>query len=177
MPGLPDPRAMISRDGCVLIDRTVLTTLQATAEDARFRHEVGGVLIGFQRPPHLHICGASTPQARDRASPLHFHRSPEGHQDFAEAAWRRSGGHITYLGEWHSHPQDRPVPSSIDRGSWARTRHLQGRPLVFLIVGHEDLWLSVQPSSGRAKPWTLVEEDDTACLYARHGLKSRVAKA
>lgn len=175
MPGLPDPRAMIF-DGCVLIDRTVLRTVQTTAQDAGFRHEVGGVLIGFQRPPHLHICGASAPYAGDRASPVCFHRSPEGHQAFAESVWRRSGGHITYLGEWHSHPQDRPAPSSIDRGSWVRTRRLQGRPLVFLIVGREDLWLSVQPASGRAERWKLIEQDETACLYARHGLKSRVAK-
>lgn len=163
-------------EGCLLIDRSVLETLRTTAETARFRHEVGGVLIGFQRPPHLHICGASTPQAQDRASPVRFHRSPEGHQAFADAAWRRSGGHVTYLGEWHSHPQDRPLPSPIDRHSWTQTRRLQDRPLVFLIVGREDLWVSVQPASGRAEPWTLIEQDETACLYARHGLKSRIAR-
>lgn len=79
---------------------------------------------------------------------------------------------MTYLGEWHSHPQDRPHPSAIDRGSWARTRRLHNRPLVFLIVGRTDVWLSVQPAGGPAEPWTLIDQDETGCLFAPHGMKS-----
>lgn len=157
---------------CVLIDRAVLSTTRTTAVDAGFRHEVGGVLIGLQRHPHLHVCEASMPQPADRASPSRFRRSPLGHQAFAAAAWRRSGGHMTYLGEWHSHPQDKPLPSSIDRGSWARTRRLHQRPLVFLIVGRTDIWLTVQSAHGLAEPWTLVDEDETGCLFAPRRMKS-----
>lgn len=64
------------------------------------------------------------------------------------------------------------MPSSIDRGSWARTRRLHRRPLVFLIVGREALWVSVEPASGPAEPWTLVDQDEAGCLFALRGLKS-----
>lgn len=156
----------------MLIDRSVVTTVRSAAENAGFRHEVGGVLLGLQRQPHLHVCEASTPKRADRASPTRFWRSPVGHQAFADAAWRRSGGHVTYLGEWHSHSQDNPLPSAIDRGSWAKTRHLHRRPLVFLIVGRAELWLSVEPAAGAAEAWTLVDQDEAGCLFAPRGMKA-----
>ena len=30
--------------------------------------------------------------------------------------WHESNGIENYLGEWHSHPENRPTPSHIDRG-------------------------------------------------------------
>ncbi|PLR21923.1 hypothetical protein SGCZBJ_20375 [Caulobacter zeae] len=150
----------------VLVDRAALAKVRGLAGRSRFEMETGGVLVGCRRGGYLHVTDASAPQASDRASPFRFWRSPQGHQAFAEAAWRKSRGHVSYIGEWHSHPEDEPSPSSIDRQSWATTFASHQRPLVFVIVGRQGLWLSVQSSSASAKALIVREDDGTGQLFS-----------
>jgi integrative and conjugative element protein (TIGR02256 family) len=148
----------------LLIDRTVLDHMRESARASGFRHEVGGVLLGSRRGPHLHISQATTPQAQDRSSWARFWRSPAGHQEIAQRAWKRSGGRIGYLGEWHSHPQRHPLPSSLDRSSWSSTTATHGVPLAFVIVGIESVWASIEPGKGRR--WGIVQDDEAGVLFA-----------
>jgi integrative and conjugative element protein (TIGR02256 family) len=150
----------------LLVDRSVLDITGAKARAEGFNREVGGVLIGYRRGSYLHVSGASVPQVRDHSSRFRFHRLPDGHQAFVDAAWRRSKGHEAYLGEWHSHPENLPTPSGVDRASWATTLARHGRPLVFLIVGRTGLWLSVAPVRGPLTSWRQIEEDADGGLFA-----------
>ena len=159
----------------VLMDQQVLAKVRAIADQSFYRQEVGGILIGCRRASYIHVIDASSPQPQDRASPVRFWRSPIGHQAFATAAWRRSKGHVGYLGEWHSHAEAHPSPSAIDRGSWAKTYRLHQRPLVNLIVGQETIWISIQTSSAPAPALMVVDADDKGQLFAasRHGAPLR----
>lgn len=157
---------MIDNPAGVLVDQRVLAKVREIADRSSYRHEVGGILIGCRRGSYLHVVDASSPQPRDRASPVRFWRSPIGHQAFAAAAWRRSKGHVGYLGEWHSHAEDHPSPSTIDRGSWSKTYRLHQRPLVNLIVGQKTIWISVQTSSAPAAALMVVEADADGQLFA-----------
>jgi integrative and conjugative element protein (TIGR02256 family) len=54
-----------------------------------------------------------------------------------DRAWRQSGGTCTYLGEWHTHPEQHPTPSGIDWQNWQRKLLVDRftEPIFFVIVG------------------------------------------
>lgn len=160
-------RLSLTFTGLVLLDRMVIARIRDTAAATQFRHEVGGVLVGSRRGPHFHIRDASLPQTSDRASPVRFWRRPDGHQEFVDSAWHKSKGHVIYLGEWHSHPEAVPTPSTIDRSSWASTVRTHGRPMVFVIVGTSGLWLTVEPSQSPSQAWLIADEDRDGILFRR----------
>ena len=51
-----------------------------------------------------------------------FARSDPSHQKAAEAAWLASGGTITFVGEWHTHPTGILTPSPRDFVTYARSK-------------------------------------------------------
>lgn len=107
--------------------------------------EAGGVLLGKRRGKHLEVLLASEPMRNDRRAQFMFEREAEGHLAFAKAAWRAGGGAVDYVGEWHTHPQRIPVPSSIDRSEWRKL--VYDRPvdssLVTVVVGTAALHLEL----------------------------------
>lgn len=99
--------------------------------------EAGGILLGKRRGRHLEVLMATEPMLTDRRLPYFFTREEHGHGEAAKLAWQASGGLVDYLGEWHTHPQRIPVPSSVDRSEWRKlsvTRAEQS-PLVVVVVG------------------------------------------
>lgn len=106
--------------------------------------EAGGVLLG------RHIVGCrdivldevTTPLQEDRRRHLAFHRSQTGHQKVIDARWLDSRGTCHYLGEWHTHPETSPTPSSVDLADWRRRLRVdqfEGDSLLFIIVGTREL--------------------------------------
>ena len=52
-----------------------------------------------------------------------------------------SGRILTFVGEWHTHPESFPTPSSIDLNTWrAVTRKNLAGSTVFLIRGYNGWW-------------------------------------
>jgi integrative and conjugative element protein (TIGR02256 family) len=73
---------------------------------------------------------------KDARTRFGFVRRDPGHQRAAATAWRASGRTVNFVGEWHTHPEDRPRPSNIDRNTWAeQMRKRQHDALIFLIAG------------------------------------------
>lgn len=103
--------------------------------------EAGGLLLGTVHGEHLLIKQATTPTPRDRRFRALFERMPFGHATIASMLWAQSSGQVRYLGEWHTHSQDSPTPSELDRSEWRRLsrRRSDGRPLLAVIVGRADL--------------------------------------
>jgi integrative and conjugative element protein (TIGR02256 family) len=58
--------------------------------------------------------------------------------------WRDSGRTVTFVGEWHTHPEAVPSPSSLDRNTWRgiARKHKIG-PLVFVIRGISGWWFGL----------------------------------
>ena len=77
-----------------------------------------------------------------------FERTPLGHASIALARWRASHGTVRYLGEWHTHPEDQPTPSSLDRSEWHRLakERKDERPLLAVIVGRKVLHVEMIPA-------------------------------
>lgn len=79
----------------------------------------------------------TTPQDSDRRSRFGFFRSKK-HEVLAHERWREQRNTTAYLGLWHTHPQEDPIPSSVDRTDWQQAvlqDTFDGDRLFFPIVG------------------------------------------
>ena len=54
---------------------------------------------------------------------------------------RNSHGEISYLGEWHTHPEDFPKPSIVDKQEWNNIKSKRKYPIFFLIIGRKDFYI------------------------------------
>lgn len=103
--------------------------------------EAGGILLGHVRGIHLEILEATVPTPKDRRLKYFFERLLHGHQGIAERRWRDSDGLVRYVGEWHTHPEDHPMPSGLDINEWKKlaAARRDGRPMLATIVGRASL--------------------------------------
>lgn len=106
--------------------------------------EAGGVLIGEKRERGVTVTDATAPQPTDKGSRFRFNRREIGHQQLVDAAWNESGRSKSYLGEWHSHPEQHPNPSFVDRAGWAARSIGTNGPIVVVIVGQSQLYVGMQ---------------------------------
>lgn len=126
-------------DELVVIAAKVMTQLLSFRQLSPESHEAAGVLIGERRGIHLVIHDLSVPGKGDKRTRFSVDRCGPHHQEAVDAAFYRSEGTLQYLGEWHTHPEDYPHPSSRDKRSWQS--NLTGpAPVVLIIVGKKALW-------------------------------------
>lgn len=121
--------------------------------------EAGGLLLGSVHGAHMLIEQATVPTAWDKRFRCLFERMPFGHEAIALSRWTASQGTVRYLGEWHTHPEDYPRPSGLDRSEWNRlsAKRRDKRPMLSVIVGRKDLYVELVPSTGRGSVFTPVE--------------------
>lgn len=124
--------------------------------------EAGGILLGHVRGPHLEIIEATEPTFWDRRFRFLFERSSRRHHAIAKRRWADSGGLIRYIGEWHTHPQVYPRPSSTDVHEWQvlAADRTDGRALLALIVGYEDLYVEYMHANGVRQPLRHATEQE-----------------
>lgn len=135
----PDNRTLVYLNESV---RKVLSQhIQRTSSDA----ESGGILLGHVRGPHLEIIEATCPSPCDERYRFLFVRMQDVHNELADRRWRNSDGTVRYIGEWHTHPEDYPSPSALDRREWINLalKRKDQRPLLALIVGREGMYLEL----------------------------------
>nr|WP_110020727.1 Mov34/MPN/PAD-1 family protein [Plasticicumulans acidivorans] len=121
--------------------------------------EAGGLLLGSVHGVHMLIEQATIPTILDKRFRYLFERMPFGHEAIALARWGTSQGTIRYLGEWHTHPEDTPHPSGLDRSEWNRlsVKRLDQRPMLAVIVGKKTLYIELVPCSGHGSVFFPVE--------------------
>lgn len=126
--------------GLLVIMPTPLKKMLAYRQLGCFSTEAAGVLIGERRGPHMVVHEISEPGPGDIRRRCFVDRRGPHHQIAVDEAFISSSGMLQYLGEWHTHPEDSPSPSSTDLGSWQR--HLIGghEKMVLLIVGRKEIW-------------------------------------
>lgn len=111
------------------------------------KYESGGMLIGsiLIDGKTIEINDCTEPIKEDKCTRYGFYRSDK-HNKFLEAKWIQSKFKKMYFGEWHTHPQEIPIPSYIDKRSWKRLikESITDSPiLIFLIVGEKaiEIWV------------------------------------
>lgn len=105
--------------------------------------EAGGIFLGNYRGPHIEITDVTEPLRKDVRAKYRFDRKDPGHQLAAKSAWEISMKTTTFTGEWHTHPEDVPTPSSIDLRTWKSLTANSIAPLVFIILGWSDNWYGI----------------------------------
>lgn len=117
--------------------------MRAFAQHGRFDTEAGGVLLGrhLLESRDVVVDEVTTPQGADRRGRVSFFRS-KAHEKLVRARWMVSGNTTAYLGLWHTHPEDDPTPSSVDRRDWEQAVSVdtyEGDRLYFPIIGTEKM--------------------------------------
>jgi len=127
----------------------LLVRREVTELVGRFRQlhdddpEAGGILLGIRKEGgHIEVVSATEPAAGDNRKRYFFFRDSKGHKEKADEAWAASNGYCHYLGEWHSHAEDHPSPSCLDRFEWIKlANQVKPIPLVMVIVGRRGMWV------------------------------------
>lgn len=155
-------------DSLVLVERSVLDPICATARCASPALEAGGILLGYRKGEHIQVMTATHPAALDERRRYSFFRRDPSHQAAASLAWKRSGHTMDWVGEWHSHLEPRPAPSSVDLATWSKQVRHRRQVMAYIIVGTSDLWLGLL-HWGRKAPVVLqvVEAGATTTLFGR----------
>lgn len=91
-----------------------LEILERFTQYNRKAPESGGIILGKLINGQINILKLSVPTPLDRASRMNFERSKIGAQIIIDYEFYNSNGQLTYLGEWHTHPEEHPTPSSTD---------------------------------------------------------------
>jgi len=128
----------------VAIHASVLSNIRKYSLPAERSTEAGGIFIGAYRSRHIEIVRCTVPMANDIRRRFSFDRADYQHQADALAAWRESGHTLTFVGEWHSHPEAVPSPSGLDRRTWTKVMKRQPAfPHFFMIQGWDSAWCAV----------------------------------
>lgn len=130
----------IDGDGLILLPAELLETMRRHCQSAVDVPEAGGILS--LRGPHIEICACTEPMVGDRRSRVLFDRRDPGHVIAARTAFELSAGTVGYVGEWHTHPQTEPSPSSQDLANWHQLRAIAGHRLAMIIIGTDGLFVT-----------------------------------
>ncbi len=142
------PELIINQSsGFVLIESEVVHTLNSWQQHGR-KLESGGILIGYRRPPHMHVTACTTPFPKDIRSRFCFYRRDNQHRQIAHQHWKDTEGQAYYLGDWHTHPTAVPSPSTLDLKEWSKLMESSvGPQLLFIIVGTSKWYVQLKDQS------------------------------
>ena len=123
------------RDIDVILSDEVSQTMNCYRQSRLTSKESGGILIGERRGRYWVVTDITTPMKGDIQSRVQFVRQDPGHIRASKKICKKSKNSRTYMGEWHTHPQVIPQPSSVDLASWKSIKMDKGSSLVFIILG------------------------------------------
>lgn len=133
----------LPEQGYLIISLKALSILEKHAQHNLLLSEAGGILIGKVRPPHIEITHATEPSHKDYQTRFQFIRRGLHHIQETVCRWKESQYTETYIGEWHTHPQDNPTPSPIDISSWRSKLSGNNRREIMIIVGRNKHWVGL----------------------------------
>ena len=97
----------------ILIEENVIDLFQIFRQTGN-KNERGGIILGEVSKSSIIIKKASIPTQFDKSNRFKFIRNKKSAQIFTDYEFYNSGGTVIYIGEWHTHPENHPSPSSID---------------------------------------------------------------
>ncbi|WP_446322132.1 Mov34/MPN/PAD-1 family protein [Vibrio vulnificus] len=136
-----EPLIMTYLNKTIVVEPNVQLDLQEYRQCRPNQPEQGGTLLGEWRGEHMRVTRITRPQTTDKATRNSFVRCGRTHSKLIRIEWEESGGLTNYLGEWHTHPEPYPTPSTTDLTNWKR---LNGPdPVLLMIQGTVDTWWGI----------------------------------
>lgn len=109
--------------------------------------EKGGVLMGELYPSLNKAVVTNVLYLElNNSSRFDLHLDVKGLQEEMNEIWEKSEGKITYLGDWHTHPENKPKPSFTDYSTFIKNFYLSEFDqnfMIYVIVGKKALWCKV----------------------------------
>jgi len=136
----------------ILFHAEALTILERFTQDKPGLPEAGGIILGKIINGQVNVTKLSVPTPLDKRSRFNFERHKHSAQIILEYEFYNSNGQTIYLGEWHTHPEPHPTPSSTDQRmieSQFKFNHLKTDFLILIIKGTKGIYLSVLDRKGR----------------------------
>ena len=119
----------------------VLDEIKKWIQDMSTKPESGGFIIGYQhnKTGNFSLESVSHPYNMDIRTPVRFCIRDSKHQLYLNRARLNQS---YYLGVWHTHPQEIPIPSDIDWVDWKETLRLDqtGCQYAFFIIAGTVEW-------------------------------------
>jgi integrative and conjugative element protein (TIGR02256 family) len=140
-------RYRISKNECLELSERVTSSIHGCIQAGR-RKEAGGILLGTVYPrERVLITDITVPGRFDKAGFYFFDRSRKRAQRIVNSCWKRSTGECIYLGEWHTHAEAVPSPSSRDRAmirNMFKQTEMEIEFLFLIVVGLESVWIGIE---------------------------------
>ena len=143
--------------GTILFTPDVIVTLSRYRQGDSSSEEAGGYLIGEQFGNQLVVQVATEPDEKNIRRRFFFKRNRNRGQKILDQLWKVSGGKMILAGEWHSHPEPFPSPSSIDIKETAKAFKKSIYPTGFMVVvivssvATASSWVGIQSASGLSR--------------------------
>ena len=130
--------------GRIKLDANVLSKISKYIQVEKNMSEAGGVLLGryIIDSKDIVVDDVTTPMKNDVRQRCYFIKIKSNHQRIVTRRWNKSKGTCNYLGEWHTHPEAVPTPSSIDISEWKRqlrSSKFEDDCLYFIIAGTQKI--------------------------------------
>lgn len=130
----------------VEVSENVLNIYSAFIQSKQDAHEAGGIILGHVKDNYIFISKATTPTMQDSSSRNNFERDFNTAQLIVDYEFFNSNGHLIYLGEWHTHPEDTPYPSNQDlkmiKQQYIKNK-LNEQFLLLIIIGIKSNYLGL----------------------------------
>ncbi len=97
--------------------------------------ETGGVLLGWFEEGKICVSKATGAGSNATHEHIYFRADKDYIDMIIDMEHANSNGKVNYIGEWHTHPQVNPQPSSVDLNSLDEIVESSGEPNLLLIIG------------------------------------------
>ena len=127
----------------IVLKESVLRTFEMYKQTGR-KHERGGIVLGKVKKNKIVLTRASIPTGYDWGNRTSFVRHKMSGQLFTDYEFLNSNGKVIYLGEWHTHPEDHPTPSSTDKKMIAKQfnrNDINEEFLFMIIIGRRSIYV------------------------------------
>ncbi|MGJ1525555.1 Mov34/MPN/PAD-1 family protein [Sphingobacterium spiritivorum] len=135
----------------IVIHREPLEILNSFTQNSTKAPESGGIIIGKIIQGQINIIKLSVPTILDKSSRTNFERNKVSAQIILDYEFYNSNGQLTYLGEWHTHPEPFPVPSRTDLQMLKqqfKSNKIMTEFILLLIKGTKGIYLRIMDEEG-----------------------------
>jgi len=130
----------------IIISHSALNVIEKFKQNSKKDNESGGILLGQVTNKNVYILKVTTPNKFDRASRYSFDCNKDAAQVIINYEFLNSGQKTIYIGEWHTHPENYPNPSGVDKMMIDRQyfKNKINEPFLILIIqGLKGLFVAI----------------------------------
>ncbi len=147
----------------ILIARSVLNLIDKFKQTSKNANESGGILLGQVTYDKIYILKVTTPNKFDKASRYSFDCNKDAAQVIIDYEFINSECKTIYIGEWHTHPENYPNPSGVDKimieNQYFKNK-LNEPFLILIIQGLKGLYVAIFNGKELEEMKLTVIEDD-----------------